>query len=66
MQRYCREVVEGPQQGIVNGGSPSDDGGGDDVKRAHNVGGDYSDLDSCESSLGSEDDKGVDGELWPQ
>ena len=36
------------------------------MKRARNVGGDYLDSKSCESSSGSEDDEGVEGELWPQ
>jgi len=62
---YCREVVQGPQRGIVNGGSPFNDGGGDGVKQGRNVGAEYLDSDSCNSSSGSEDEEGVNGELWP-
>ena len=47
---YCKEVVQGLQQGIVNGGSPFDDGGGDGVKRGCNVRAKYPDSDSCNSS----------------
>ena len=36
------------------------------MKRARNVGVHYPDSESCESSSGSEDDEGVNGELWPQ
>jgi len=72
MYGYYREVVEVMQQGIVNGGSPCDDGGGRDdggghvVKRGCNVGEEYPESDSGYSSSGSEDEEGVDGELWPQ
>ena len=36
------------------------------MKRTRNVGVDYPESESCESSSGSEDVEGVDGELWPQ
>jgi len=66
MYGYCSEVVQVPQRGIVNGGNPSDDEGGDGVKRGGNDGAEYPDSNSCNSSWGSEDEEGIDGELWPQ
>ena len=66
MYGYCRDVVEVPQRGTINGGSPCDDGGGHGVKRGPNVRDEYPELDSCNSSSGSKDEEGVDGELWPQ
>ena len=51
-------------RGIVNGGSPCDDGGGDGVKRGGNVEAEYPDSDSCNSNSCSKGEEGVDRELW--
>ena len=70
---YCRDVVEVTQRAIVDEGSPSEEGGGNAVKRGRNIGEEYPEAESsdCSSgssdcSSGSEDEEGVDGELWPQ
>jgi len=66
MHGYCREVVEVMQRAIVYEGSPPDDGGGHAVKRGRNVREEHLESDSSCSSVGSEDEEGVDGELWLQ
>ena len=63
---YCRVVIEVTQRGNVQEGSGSDDGGGNAVKRGRNLGEEFPEVDSFYSSSSSEDEEGVDGELWPQ
>ena len=50
----------------VEEGSRFDEGGGNAVKRGRNVGEEFPELDSSHSSSSSEDEEGIDGELWPQ
>ena len=54
------------ERGNVEEGSRFDDGGGNAVKRGRNVGEEFPELDSSHSSSSSEDEEGIDGELWPQ
>jgi len=64
---YCREAVLRTDAGIVRKGRNCDDGGGrEGMKRSWNGGVEYAESESGDCSSDSEDEEGVDGELWPQ
>jgi len=66
MCAYYKEAVEVSQRKSVSGGSDCDDGGGHGVKQGCNVRAEFPESDSYNSSSDSEDEEGVDGELWSQ
>ena len=66
MYAYCRQGVEVSHGRIVNGDSDCDDRGGHKVKRGCNIGDEFPESDSCDSSSDSEEEEGVDGKLWMQ
>ena len=64
---YCREAGGRTDAGDVDRGRYSDEGGGGEgVKRSLNGGVEHGESDSDDCSSDSEDEEGVDGELWPQ
>jgi len=66
MYAYCRQVVQVSLGRIVSGDSDCDNGGGGHgVKWVRNVGAEFPKSNFGDSSSDSEDEEGVDRELWP-